>query len=156
MYWFWEFHHIACRFANVNIWKHQYSNERGKLYIWIREILTFTVIGGEYNEEEEDEDCNAFVWTRREDIVSEEKNCWGGDSLLGNEEKSKKLRRRIRINGNPNKQKLLEELFDMFLLLLNAFSRCSLSFGLLNHLYATSSSSCLTLRVFYTKIIFLD
>lgn len=62
-------------------------------------------MGGEYNEEEEEEeyeDCNAFVWSRREDRVSEEKKCWGGDSLLGKEKKTRKRRRST--DGNPNKQ----------------------------------------------------
>lgn len=39
--------------------------------------VTFIEMVGEFDKEEvEDEDCNAFVWSRREDDrVSEEKNC---------------------------------------------------------------------------------
>lgn len=60
-------------------------------------------MGGEFDKEEvEDEDCNAFVWSRREDRVSEEKNCWCGDLFIGKDEKTR--RRRRTPNGNPNKQ----------------------------------------------------
>lgn len=117
-------------------------------------LLTFMVFGGEYNEE--DEDCNAFVWSRREDIVSEEKNCWGGDTLLGKKEKTRKrIRRRRRTNGNANKQNLLEEQVNIFLLLLNAFSRRPFSFGFLN-LYMRLRAVHVWLGEFLsTKIILL-
>lgn len=56
---------------HVDIEEETYYKYESEIY-----LVTFIETGGEFDKEEvEDEDCNAFVWSRREGRVSEEKNC---------------------------------------------------------------------------------